>query len=153
MGRWDTSWGETAWWSAAGWIIYANGEKSAWPPGLSEADGLGVRTDGTPGRGYRQFVPSRGGGHLYYAPQVGQLINSKTGDVHAVVNPHSINPNFQQSYIITLTLIPPPTRRHRPRWMMNCALRAGANPQGPADPWCGTAFREWPPRSYGAAPY
>jgi hypothetical protein len=99
MGRWDTYWGNQAWLlpdvgdpPRAGGVIYGNGELVARPAGLAFNPATAAYEiagdlwfDGTEKK-YYDGTPGYLGGHLFWYPAWGQLLNDRSGVFRDVIN-------------------------------------------------------------------
>jgi hypothetical protein len=124
------------------YVIYPDGTRGAWPD---------VVHDITPG--FKWWVPEHSfiiyalrpdlaGGHLYYSPGSGLLINSKTGEMDG---PRWA---FSDYYVVTWSPVLERPRSRKPKYLCTCTRK----PVGVAQvrPWygCGKLFPSWPPRVY-----
>jgi hypothetical protein len=160
--RGGTDWRNTAWWHPAGWVLFANGETTAWPAGLSEPDGdgnrswFGDRGDGVSWHwGVFPFSETLAHGRIYWRSDLNSLWNPVND--RQVGAPYWMRrapaPLFPADWD-AVPIVPPPRADGLPDLRRVAQVRIIVNyyqALGPdMVPWKhdGRVFRVWPPRQY-----
>ena len=91
-----TGYGRFGWWHPDGYVIYADGDTSAWPEDLVDHEVPGLKYSPGLDWWYLAYDQDRAHGHLYYDPERGGLVNSVTGELHG---------QWANDYVITYELV------------------------------------------------